>query len=164
MGYERAKFGDGSASGSGNVTTAVNNHYGPRDTGKTVGTFYTNGVERELSMDIDAEMLSNDAFALLPPLLPAGAVVLECYADVTEAFDVGTGTLSVGTEGSEATNGVDVSEAQLEAVGVYDITSTVAGTWANPLAAETTVGLVWSSTVADLDVGKVRVVVRYVQY
>lgn len=167
MGYEQSKFGDGSASGSGNVTTSVNNHYGPRETGKTVGTFYTNGVERELSLDIDGEMLGDASFALLAPSLPAGAVVLECYADVTEAFVLGgtSPVMNIGTEGSEATNGVDVSEAQLEAVGTYDITSTVAGTWANPLAAATTVGLALGGTSpTTTDAGKVRVVIRYVQY
>lgn len=166
MGYEQSKFGDGSASGSGNVTTAVNNHYGSRDTGKTVGTLFTNGVERELVLDIDGDMVGNAAYALLAPKLPAGATVLEAYAEVTEAFVLGgtTPTINVGTEGSEGTNGVEISEAQAEAVGTYDITSTVAGTWANPLAAETTVGLAMDGTSPTVtSAGKMRVVVRYMQ-
>lgn len=164
--FERARFGDGSASGSGNVTTAVNNHYGQRDTGKTVGTVYTAGNVRELSLDIDGDMVGNAAFALLAPTLPAGAVIKEAYVEVSEAFVLGgtTPVINVGTEGSESTNGVDVSEAQAEAVGTYDITSTLAGTWAAPLAAATTVGISLSGTSPTVtDAGKMRMVLRYVQ-
>ena len=57
MAFEQAKFGDGSASGSGNVTTSVNTHFGAFEGGKTVGTKKTEGVMYELTMDIDGEMM-----------------------------------------------------------------------------------------------------------
>jgi hypothetical protein len=164
MGYELSKFGDGSTAGSGNVVSTVNNHYGPRNTGKTVGTIKTEGVMNELSMDIDGDMVGNEAFALDAPKLPAGAVVKAVYVEVTEAFVLGgtSPVIEVGTEGSEATNGVTITEAQAEAVATYDVTSALAGTWASPLAAETTVGIDLAGTSPTVtSAGKMRVVVQY---
>lgn len=165
MGFEQSKFGDGSASGSGNVTTTVNNHYGRRDTGKTVGVDRRKGsLVNELVLDVDGEMVGNDAFALLAPTLPAGAVIKDVYAYVSEAFVLGgtSPVIEVGTEGSEATNGVSVSEAQAEAVGAYNLTSALAGTWAAPLAADTVVGIAMSGTSPTVtDAGKIRLVVSY---
>lgn len=161
MGYERSPFGDGT-----NVTTDVHNHYGPRDTGKTVGVEKTYGAKREMVLDIDGDMLAAGEFALLSPKLPAGSRVLNAYVEVEEAFVLGgtSPTILVGTNGSEATNGVVVTEAQAEAVGVYDITSALAGTWdsAAGLAAETTVGLAMGGTSpTSTSAGKARVVVEY---
>lgn len=165
MGYEQAKFGDGSGTGSGNVTTAVSNHYGPRDAGKTVGRIFTEGVKRELSLDIDGDMASAESFALLlANTLPAGSVITEAYVEVTEAFVLGgtTPTILIGTATSEVTNGLVISEAQAEAVGTYDVTGTLTGTWASPLAAETTVGLALGGTSpTSTSAGKARVVIRY---
>jgi hypothetical protein len=167
MGYEQSKFGDGSGTGSGNVTTAVNNHYGPRETGKTVGSNFTEGQIRELVLDIDGEMIGDAAFALLAPKLPAGSIVKEAFVEVTEVFVVGgtSPTINIGTEGSEGTNGLEVTEAQAEALGTYDVTSSLQGTWASPLAAETTVGIAMDGTSPTItDAGKMRVVVRYVRF
>jgi len=164
MGYEQSKFGDGSAAGSGNVTTAVNNHYGVRDTGKTQGRHQTDGAMNELVLDIDGTMVGNEAFPLIAPTLPAGAVIEDVFANVSEAFDLGgtTPVIEIGTEGSEATNGVTITEAQAEATGSYDLTSALAGTWAAPLAAETTVGIDLDGTTPTVtSAGKVRVVIRY---
>lgn len=165
MGFEQSQFGDGSASGSGNVTTAVNNHYGPRSTGKTQGKAKTEGFKKQLTLDIDGTMVGNAAYPLLAPSLPAGANILEVYAEVTEAFVLGgtTPAIEVGTETSEATNGVTISEAQAEAVGAYDLTSALAGTWASPLAAATTVGLAMSGTSPTVtSAGKMRLVIEYI--
>lgn len=165
MGFEQAKFGDGSASGSGNVTTSVSNHYGPRDTGKTTGNMRTAGAVNELVLDVDGDMASNEAFVLVVPKLPAASIIEDVYVDVTEAFVLGgtTPAIEIGTEGSEATNGVTITEAQAEAVGMYDVTSALAGTWAAGLAAETTVGLALSGTSpTSTSAGKMRVVIRYV--
>ena len=166
MGYEQSKFGDGSASGSGNVTTTVNNHYGPRFTGKTQGNEKTLGGLKELVMDIDGAMLTAASFALLAPLLPASVLITAVYAEVTEAFVLGgtTPTIDIGTEGSEGTNQVFLSEAQAEAVGVYDITGTLGGTWAAGLTAATTVGLAMGGTTpTSTTAGKARVVVKFVE-
>ena len=167
MSYEQSKFGDGSASGAGNVTTAVNNHYGPRnDTHKTVGSYNTLGGMQEMVLDIDGESVGNQAYTLLAPKLPAGVIIEDVYLYVEEAFVLGgtTPAIEIGTEGSEATNGFTITEAQAEATGMYDITSALSGTWASGLAAETTVGLALSgSSPTVTSAGKARVVVRYVR-
>lgn len=166
MGFERSPFGDGVLVGSGgNVYTNVNNHYGQRDSVNVVGVVKTEGSTFEAYWDFDAATLTAGAFDLLAPVLPAGAVIDDVYMSIETAFVV-SGTspgIDFGTEGSEATNGFSVTEAQLEATGSYDLTSALSGTWAAPLAAETTVGIAFFGTgsPAVTDVGRGRVVVRY---
>lgn len=167
MGYERSKFGDGSASGSGNVTLQVSNHYGPRDTGKTTGLTNSDGFMREISIDLDPEVLVAGEFPLtVVPVLPAGSRIEDVYLEVEEAFVLGgtTPAVEIGTEGSEATDGVTLAEASLEAVGTYDVTGDLSGTWAaaGGFTANTSVGVAFSGTTPTVtDVGKARVVVRY---
>jgi len=166
MGYEQSKFGDGSTAGSGNVTSTVNNHYGPRDSGKTQGITRTAGFVRELTMDIDAAMVSAEAFPLIAPKLPAKAIIEDVFVEVTEAFALGgtTPVIEIGTEGSEATNGFTITEAQAEAEAIYDLTSALSGTWASGLAAETTIGIdLAGGTPTVGTAGKMRVVIRYVE-
>jgi hypothetical protein len=95
--------------------------------------------------------------------IPAGSVVREVVAEVTEAFALGgtTPTINVGTNGSEGTNfGIELSEAQAEAVGTYD--DAPAGTWAAPLAADTVVGVALDGTSPTVtSAGKAKVVIRY---
>jgi hypothetical protein len=117
-----------------------------------------------LTLDIDAAMMTAAAFPLVVPTLPAGAIIQEVFAEVSEVFILGgtTPTLDVGTETSEGTNGVDVTEAQAEALGSYDLTSALQGTWASPLAAATTIGLaLGGSSPTNGATGKMRVVIRY---
>jgi len=169
MGYERTKFGNDVLTGSGgNVKSKVSNHYGPRDTGKTVGLTYSDGFIRELSIDIDGPTVTAAEFALtVAPILPAGTRIADVFLHVTEAF-VASGTtpaIEIGTEGSEVTNGFTITEAQAEGVGIYNLTSALSGTWgaATGLAAATTVGIALSGTSpAVTSAGKARVVIRYV--
>lgn len=166
MSFETSPFGDNILTGSGgSVTTRVSNHYGPRYTGKTVGVVKTEGVMNELSINIDGTIVGNGAYPLLAPTLPAGAVIEAVYFKVTEAFVLG-GTapvVDIGTEGSEATNGFTITEAQGEAIATYDLTSALSGTWAAPLAAATVVGILLggggSNTVTSA--GKADVIIRY---
>ena len=53
MGFEQSPFGDGSASGAGNVTTTVSNHYGTRESKFATGIYDTDGLERRLSIHFD---------------------------------------------------------------------------------------------------------------
>lgn len=166
MAYEQSKFGDGSASGAGNVTTAVHNHYGPyTEVNKTVGNSQDDqGFMKELVIDFDGTVVGNAAYPLLAPTLPAGAIIEDVYLFVDEVFVLGgtTPAIEIGTEGSEATNGFSISEAQAEAVGTYDLTSALSGTWAAGLAAATTVGIALSGTTPTVtSAGKARVVIRY---
>lgn len=165
MAFSKAYFGDGSNAGSGNVVRAVHQHYGPRDAKGTsvVGVENTVGIERELSMEIDGVMLGASDFQLTVPTLPKGAVIQSVVARVSEAFNLGgtTPAIKVGTEGSEATNGVSISEAQAEALGTYVLST--AGTWSSPLAAATTVGIALAGTTpTTTTAGKAQIVVKYV--
>ena len=162
MGFERSQFGDGTT----NVTTDVNNHFGPRETGKTVGNIKTEGGKNELTLDIDAAMVDAGAYALLAPKIPAGSLITAAYAEVTEAFALGgtSPTILVGTETSEVTNGLVINEATAEATGTYDLTATLTGTWGAGLAADTVVGLSLGGTTPSVTTaGKVRVVIEYLQ-
>lgn len=95
--------------------------------------------------------------------LPAGAVVQEVVAEVTTAFALGgtTPTMNVGTNGSAGTNyGIELSEANAEAAGTYE--GTLAGTWANPLAADTVIGVELDGTSPTVtSAGEAKVVIRY---
>lgn len=167
MAYEQSYFGDGSTAGNGNVVNTVHNHFGQRDTGKTQGKTRTAGFVNEAVLDIDADMVSNEAFPLIAPTLPAGSRIEDVFVEVTEAFALGgtSPVIEIGTETSEATNGFTISETIAEATGVYDLTATLSGTWAaaTGLAAETTVGIDLAGTTPTVGTaGKMRVVVRYV--
>jgi len=160
MGFETSKFGY-----STNIVTTVSNHYGQREVKGSTGVMNTSGAMNELVIDLDASMVTATAFPLLAPKLPAGAIIEDVYMEVTEAFVVSgtTPAIEIGTETSEATNGFTITEAQAEALGTYDLTSALSGTWAAGLAAETTLGIAMSGSggPAVTSVGKARLVIRY---
>lgn len=164
MSFEKSKFGyNGGASTADSY--GVSNHFGQRDIGKGQGTTRTAGFTNELVMDIDGDSAAN-GFPLLAPYIPAGAIVKEAFVEVTEAFVLGgtSPTIAVGTLTSEDTNGIEITEAQAEAVGTYDVTSALAGTWAAGLAAATSVGVALGGTSPTVtDAGKLRLTVRYVK-
>lgn len=140
--------------------------YGSRVKGGGVGQMQTSGIERELAVDATGSLLDTTGDAFYGQVIPAGSLITGAYVRVDEAFDLGgtTPTLLVGTAGTEVTNGVVVSEAQLEAIGTTDITAALAGTWDEAtLAADTTVGVVLGGTspTAVDGVGSCRVVVTY---
>lgn len=141
----------------------VKNFYGPRTaTEGVLGGIQVNGSDNELTFDISGKTL-NDNIAFLESYLPQGAKVTSAVAEVKEAFVLGgtSPTLSVGTDTSEATNGITLTEAQLEAVGTYELT-TFNGTWANGLAADTKVGLALGGTNPTVtDAGRVRMTVHF---
>ena len=139
----------------------VNNRYGPLLTPDGVaGVFKTAGAENELVIEFSGTNVNDD---VISGFLPAGSKPIEVYVEVKSVFAVGgtTPTLEVGTDGSEATNGFSISEAQLEAVGTYVITS-FNGTWAARLAADTTVSAALAGTSPTVtSAGEARIVIRY---
>lgn len=162
MAFETALFGDGVST---TRVTNVSTDFGPRGSGKTTGKAKTEGFVTELTLDIDAAMVSAAAYPLIAPEIPANSIIEDVYVEVTEAFVLGgtTPAIEVGTETSEATNGFTITEAQAEATGIYDVTSALSGTWAAGLAADTTLGLALSGTSPTITAaGKLRVVIRYV--
>lgn len=164
MPYERTPFGTGGAAGSGNVVRTVNNHFGPRDSGKTSGVVKTEGTVNEMTLQIDAAMVTAGVFPLVVPRLPRGSRILDVTAWTEEAFNLGgtTPTIRIGTVGSVATNNITISETQAETLGVAVVT-TFNGTFANPLAADTDLALgLGGTSPTNGTVGRMRVTIRYV--
>lgn len=109
---------------------AVNNHYGARSTGGSVGVEHSKDSVHQLSITLTGESLNS---SFVPPVvIPKGAHFLRAILTVDEAFAVsGTSpTIEVGSAGSTATNGFVITEAELEAPGTKVLTSAGVGTWA----------------------------------
>jgi hypothetical protein len=142
----------------------VSNHYGPRESGQTSGKVKTEGVKNEYSIQFDAADIGVALFSA--PALPADSLVTAVYLKVSEAFALGgtTPTILVGTDTSEVTNGAVLDEASAEAVGVYDITASLTGTWAANLVAETDIGIVLGGTTPTVGAaGKAEVIIEYLK-
>lgn len=164
MSLEQTKFGDGVST---TRVTNVSNHFGARVSGGAKGIIKTEGAMREAVINFSGENASDGTFDLETALkIPAGAVIEDVYLKVDEVFVLGgtTPTILIGTDSTEVTNGFVVSEAQAEAAATYDLTSTLTGTWASPLAAETTVGIALGGTTpTSTTAGRAKVVIRYAE-
>jgi hypothetical protein len=131
----------------------VHNHYGVRDTGGAVGVESTSGSKHTLRIDLTGQSINDAVGGFMPKVVvPKGARFLGGHLRVDEVFVV-TGTtpvVEVGAKGTEATNGVTLTEAQLEALGTYDVSAALAGTWATNAATGTAaaaqVGIVLGGT------------------
>lgn len=140
----------------------VTNHYGPMEIGG-VGSYNVDGVMKELVIDINEDVISGD----IPRdvvTIEAGALIVAAYWDTRDVFTLGGGTptVLVGTDGSEVTNGLVVSEAIAEATGNADVSATLTGTWAAKLAAETTIGVALGGTTpTSTGTGQARLVIQY---
>ena len=145
------------------TTRGVNNYYGERSTdeARVSNEISNSGGSHVLEVAFRAK---DDQYLLVAGTIPAGSVIRETIVEVIEAFVVGgtTPTINLGTDGSAATNGVPISEAQAEAIGVY--APTAIGTWAQGavLAADTAIAVeLGGSTPTLTEVGHVVVKVLY---
>lgn len=137
----------------------VHNHYGPRDTGGTVGVEHSQDSIHQLSIYLTPNSL-NETF-VSPTVIPAGARFIEGFITVEEALAGATAVL-VGEDGAESTNGVDISTlfgtTGTKAIGALDAT----GTWAFDSAGGTTsaeaVGVAVTGTATA---GKATVTLKY---
>lgn len=148
-----------------NSGLGVAQYYGARVTGDTAGVIKTEGAKNEATFSITGFTL--DHLLMSPFYIPEGSVIRSAYVRVSEAFDLAaTSVVNVGTSGEEATNGVVLTEADLETAGFVDLTSALAGTWdaEEPLAEDTEVGIAFSAgSVTDKTVGQATLVVEYVK-
>lgn len=164
MPYEAANFGDGSASGSGNVTTQVSTQFGRAETKWARGNVKTEGYKETLSIRFDYVQATADALNLLAPTIPAGARITKASM-VTLVLGVtgSSAVIDVGTQGSEATNGFTITEAQLETAAdtFVDLTGALSGTWdaEKVLAADTVVDI--ALTVEAATAGEWEVFIEY---
>lgn len=112
----------------------VNNFYGPRDTGGSIGLEHGEDSLHRLSISFDPTTLNGN---YLPPVvIPRGALFRSAQLRVDEAFTLtGTSpTVIFGAAGSEATNGIVLTQAELQAVGTKVPASTGTGTWSQASA------------------------------
>ena len=141
----------------------VNNRYGPLATpNAAAGNFKTEGAYNELVIEFSGANINDDDVS---GFLPAGAKPVEWALEVKSVFALGgtTPVINFGTDGSETTNGLEISEAQAEAVGTY-VSTTFAGTWQSRLAADTTVSVVLDGTSPTVtSAGEGRLVIRYIK-
>ena len=114
----------------------VYSSYGKRNTGGTVGSETSDGSTRDYSIAFTGESLNS---GFLPGVsLPKGSKLKGAILRVDEAFSVSTGG-SVTFGGTvPGTNGIVLTEAELEAVGTKTPASTGTGTWATNSATGTT--------------------------
>lgn len=144
----------------------VYNHYGIRTTGGSVGCEQVDNSVSFLSITFTGESLNN---AFLPPVyVPKGAHVKSYRLHVDEAFAIsGTSPTVIFGGTAPATNGVVLTEAELEATGTKVPASTGAGTWATNSATGTTASekvakaLGGTSPVVSATQGKATLVVEY---
>lgn len=115
----------------------VSNFYGARDTGGSVGIEDSDGSMWSLSIAFTGASL-NQSF-LPPVVVPKGAQLKRAVLRVDEAFSLGGTTPTVIFGGTvPATNGIVLSQTELQAVGTKTPASTGTGTWAASSATGTT--------------------------
>jgi hypothetical protein len=146
------------------------NHYGARTTGGAIGAEHEYGSRHVVKIDITGQSIADNIAGFMPPVyLPKYANIESVTLVVDEAFVV-TGTtpnLEIGSYGSVATNGVVITEAELEAVGTKAIASTGAGTWAfghaSGLAAAAKIGMsLEGDTAIAATSGRGTVIIEYI--
>ena len=146
----------------------VNNFYGARETGGAVGVEHTQDSTHRLSIDLTGAILNG---SFVPPVVvPKGARFVSAVLRVDEAFNITgtTPTVQIGAVGSVATNGIVLTEAEMEAVGTKVPASTGAGTWSQSSATGTTaaakVGFALGGTTPAVDatVGKATLILSFV--
>lgn len=140
----------------------VTNQYGIRNTGGSVGQNRATGSFQTMSINLTGEMLNSTYVA--PFFMPKGAKVMRAVLDVDEVFVVSaSGTVAIGGT-APGTNGIVLTEAQLEAAGTKEVGSVGIGTWATASATGTTatekVTRVITGTVGATS-GKATLVVEY---
>lgn len=145
----------------------VFNNYGNRDTGGSVGVEKSYDSSQQLSISFTGDSINS---GFLPPVnYPKGAKFLRAVLRVDEAFNI-TGTTPTVIFGgtAPATNGIVLTEAELEIIGTKTPASTGTGTWAvgstvGPAAAERiTRALGGTTPVVTPGVGKATLVIEYI--
>lgn len=116
---------------------SVNTQYGTRNTGGAIGVERSQDSIGRLVIQFTGESLAS---GFMPPaVMPKGARVLRYFLDVDEVFVVtGTSPTVIFGGTAPATNGVVLTEAELEATGSKVPASAGTGTWSTSSATGTT--------------------------
>lgn len=154
-----------------NTGLGVNNFYGARDTGGAIGVEHSYGTTFTVRIDLTGQSIADAIAGFMPPVvIPKGALFNQAKLRVDEAFNItGTSpTVRVGAVGSIATNGVVLTEAELETVGTKNIASAGAGTWSTTsttgtaAAAKIGLDLGGTSPVVAKTAGKATLILEFV--
>lgn len=143
----------------------VINIYGARVPGRAAGIIKTEGAKNELTIDLTGALL--DDLLILPLVVPDGSSFTGvAKLHVTEAFDLdASSVVEIGESGLEATNGISLTEANLESTGVVNVETGLAGEWDTDalVVGDHTVEIVFSAgAVADPLVGRATLILEYI--
>ena len=144
----------------------VNNYYGARDTGGSVGVEKSSDSISQLSIAFTGDSLNG---SYLPPVVyPKGAKFLRAVLRVDEAFTLGGTSPTVIFGGTApATDGIVLTQTELQAIGTKTPASTGTGTWAvgsatGPLTAQkVTKALGGTTPTVTAGVGKATLLVEF---
>jgi hypothetical protein len=148
----------------------VYNHYGVRTTGGTIGAEQSSNSTYTIKIDLTGQSIADNVAGFIPEVyVKKGMLLKSAVLRVDEVFVV-TGTtphLEIGSYGSVATDGIEITEAQLEALGTTLLSSTGAGTWATAsaggVAADAKIGFVLEGdTAIAATSGKATVILEFV--
>jgi hypothetical protein len=146
---------------------AVNNQYGPRNTGGSIGMDQSESSIQTVTIHITGEMLNTSYVS--PVVVPKGALFRRAFLRVDEAFVItGTSPTVIFGGTAPATNGFVLTEAELETVGTKVPASTGTGTWAQASTTGTTAAekitkaLGGTSPVVSPTAGKAQLVLEFV--
>lgn len=150
-----------------NTGLNVSNQYGPRFTGGSVGVEKSSDSIQVLKLQFTGTSLNDTFFPKI--VLPSGALILRYRLRVDEAFNI-TGTSPTVIIGgtAPATNGVVLTEAELEAIGSKTPASGGTGTWSTTSSTGTTAAeaitkaLGGTSPVVASGVGKATLLIEFV--
>lgn len=144
----------------------VSNFYGKRDTGGSIGLEQSTDSNQRLSISFTGDTLNN---SFLPPIyMPKGAHFIRALLRVDEAFTLGGTSPTVIFGGTApATDGIVLTQAELQAVGTKVPASTGTGTWSvssatGPLTTQkVTRALGGTSPTVTAGVGKATLIIVY---
>lgn len=146
----------------------VNNQYGARHTGGGVGVEHGYNSVKLLRIDLTGDSINEAVAGFVPPVkIPKGAQFKRAILRVDEAFTIG-GTSPVVNIGGTApgTNGITLTESELESTGTKVPASTGNGTWAFTSATSAaeliTIALGGTSPTVTGGVGKATLILEYV--
>mgnify|MGYP000022835128 CR=1 FL=1 len=149
----------------------VNNQYGVRATGGAIGNEHGYGSTVVLKIDLTGQSIADAVAGFMPPVVvPKGALFKRATLRVDEVFVIGgtSPTVRIGASGSIGTNGIVLTEAELEAVGTKVPASTGAGTWAQSsstgttAAAKVALDLGGTSPTVSATAGKATLILEYI--
>ena len=142
----------------------VVDNYGGRAVGRSAGLIGTSGAKNELAIHLTGQMLS-DAIVIAAHV-PQGATMLSAQLIVDEVFVLAASSVvEIGEDGAEVTNGISLTEANLESTGVTDVSTGFAGEWAvgSQLPHSQQIGIAFSAgSVTTASAGKATLLIEYI--